>query len=124
MAGSPVLIVEDESVIRELLEDAFAEAGFVPITATTGAEALSELHAVGGFAALVTDIRLPGIVNGWQVGSAFRERHPEAPIVFVTGYPEEAPLKAERVAFMRKPFKAGEVVTRLQELRDAPSTQK
>lgn len=116
MEGRPVLLVEDEPLIRELMEDELAGAGFLPISALTGADALAEMHNVPGFLALVTDLRLPGIINGWQVGGEFRSRYPRAPIVFVTGFSEEQPADVGLSAFLRKPLSPSHVIEVLQAL--------
>jgi CheY-like chemotaxis protein len=64
------------------------DAGFEVIEAASGEEALRLLQTGITLDALLTDIRLPG-ANGWAVASAYRERFPDLPVLYVTGYSEQ-----------------------------------
>ncbi len=98
-----VLVVEDEELIREIVVDAFQDAGFEVIEAATGEDALS--HCQDRKAdVLFTDIRLPGQVDGWEVAERCRKLRPAIPVVYATGYSlaEHRPVPGSR--FFYKPY--------------------
>ncbi|MGL3104885.1 response regulator transcription factor [Bradyrhizobium sp. BR 1432] len=68
-----VLLVEDDPLIREFVAEALREAGYHVIHVSTGEEALAwcQRHVAD---VLVTDVRLPGQVDGWQIAERYRER--------------------------------------------------
>lgn len=88
MAKPRVLLVEDEFLIRLTLADALVDDGFDVVEAETGDEGLAVFAGSDGFALIITDIQLPGTLNGLQLGEAARARHPGLPILFMTGRPE------------------------------------
>ncbi|MGO4513527.1 response regulator transcription factor [Bradyrhizobium sp. 2TAF36] len=71
-----VLLVEDDPLIREFVVEALREAGYHVIYASTGEEALAwcKRHAAD---VLVTDVRLPGQVDRWQIAERCREQDPD-----------------------------------------------
>ncbi|WP_245475124.1 response regulator [Bradyrhizobium sp. Leo121] len=83
-----VLLVEDDPLIREFVVEALREAGYHVIHASTGEEALAwcEHHV-----ALVTDVRLPGQVDGWQIAERYREQDPNLPVIYATGFSPTPP---------------------------------
>lgn len=85
--GAPlVLYVEDEPAVLELGVDALEDGGFAVRAAASGAEALCALEDRDSrFRALVTDIDLPGGLDGWELARRARELHPELPVVYVSG---------------------------------------
>jgi PAS domain S-box-containing protein len=108
-AGEPrtVLLAEDEELVRGLAVRILEQAGFTVHAAASGSEAL-ELH--DGLAApvdlLVTDMVMPGL-NGRALAERLRSARPELPVVFMSGYSEEAPtldLDGDGVTFLAKPF--------------------
>ena len=67
-----VLLVEDDPLIREFVVEALREAGYHVIHASTGEEAL-EWCKRRAADVLVTDVRLPGQVDGWQIAERFQD---------------------------------------------------
>ncbi len=103
-----VLLVEDEMVIRVMLADVLSDAGFAVQEAASGDEAAKLIrHPLVTFSLLVTDIHMPGTLDGLQVARLMRERQPGMPIIYMTGRPdivrEAGPLSPEEVLFP-KPF--------------------
>lgn len=97
------LVVEDEWLLRMELVDEMAASGWTVEEAAAGEVALSLLDAGHVFDLLVTDIRLSGSVDGWQVAEAFRKALPGAGVVYVSANPD---LPGRRVAgsiFLGKP---------------------
>jgi DNA-binding response OmpR family regulator len=81
-----ILVVEDDAPIQSLVEDALADVGFEPAIAASGEEAVTLLIGnKGKYRALVTDIQLRGVMEGWEVAKKAREIDPEFPIVYITG---------------------------------------
>ncbi|MET4316118.1 response regulator [Bradyrhizobium sp. RT4b] len=90
-----VLLVEDDPLIRGFVVEALREAGYHVIHASTGEEALAwcKRHVAD---VLVTDVRLPGQVDGWQIAERYREQDPELPVIYAD--PKDAPLRqADRI---------------------------
>ena len=89
-AGRTVLVVDDETLVRMLLVDAVTEIGFSGLEAGDGAQALEILSSDASIDLLVTDVGLPGGMNGRQLADAARALRPGLKILFVTGYAETA----------------------------------
>nr|WP_285294593.1 ATP-binding protein [Aureimonas altamirensis] len=89
-AGRTVLVVDDETLVRMLLVDAVTEVGFAGLEAGDGAEALDILSSDATIDLLVTDIGLPGGMNGRQLADEARALRPGLKVLFVTGYAETA----------------------------------
>ncbi len=88
LAGKRVLVVEDEAIIRLILAEALADEGFDVVVAGTGDEAASLIDSAHGFDLLVTDIQMPGKLDGIDVGEHARRRHADIPVIYMTGRPD------------------------------------
>ena len=84
------IVVDDETLVRMLLVDAVTEVGFAGLEAGDGAEALDILSSDATIDLLVTDIGLPGGMNGRQLADEARALRPGLKVLFVTGYAETA----------------------------------
>jgi CheY-like chemotaxis protein len=81
-----VLLVEDEALVRDLIEAALEETGHEVMSAADGAQAMAILAAAAAsVGALVTDINLGAGVRGWDVALRARELRPGLPVIYVTG---------------------------------------
>ncbi len=124
-ADGTVLLVEDEAGVRELAAEALRELGYRVMEASDGPSALRVLHASHGFRvdALVTDVGLPGGLNGRQVADAARERRPGLPVLFITGYAGSALEEhlAPGMAVIGKPFTLDALAARVQAMLEAAS---
>jgi two-component system cell cycle sensor histidine kinase/response regulator CckA len=101
-----ILLVEDEAMVRAVAERALTRHGYKVVTATNGEEALECLEAHEGFDLLISDVVMPTMDGPTLVRHA-REKYPDLPILFMSGYAEEQLRKSidiERVAFLPKPF--------------------
>ena len=111
MWGCKVLLVEDEVLIRLLLAEGLAEAGFTVLEAATGDEALRLLLDPDNIDLVVTDIQMPGRTDGNGVAAAARARHPDIPVVYMTGNPTSLRLGlGARDTVLHKPFGTSEMV--------------
>jgi len=108
-----VLYAEDDPAVRDLGVDALQEGGFGVVAVGSGGEALRELERTDVvFKALVTDIDLPGGINGWEVARRARERHPELPVIYVSGgsADEWAAQGVPNSVMLQKPFALAQLV--------------
>jgi DNA-binding response OmpR family regulator len=87
-----IMLVEDEFLIRLTLAEALAEEGYEVIEAESGDEALAALDAAGGpIGLMLTDIQLPGSLDGRALAGRVRERQPGLPVIFMSGRPDALP---------------------------------
>jgi CheY-like chemotaxis protein len=83
-AGETVLVVDDEPVVRMLVAEVLAELGYAAIEAGDGASALRVLRSDARVDLLVTDVGLPGGMNGRQFADAAREGRPGLEVLFIS----------------------------------------
>jgi signal transduction histidine kinase len=118
-SGETVLIVDDEPTIRMLIAEVLQEHGYTAIEADSGPSGLRILQSDARIDLLITDVGLPGGLNGRQVADAARVARPELKVLFITGFAENAVVGsghlAADMAVISKPF----VLTSLsQKVRD------
>jgi len=117
--GETVLVIDDEPILRMLITDVLEENGYKALEAADGPTAMKFLESDARIDLLITDVGLPGGMNGRQVADAARKQRPDLKVLFVTGYAEKAVVGDGHLApgmeVMTKPF----VVTALaQKIRD------
>jgi PAS domain S-box-containing protein len=89
-AGETVLVVDDDPNIRMLLAEVLEELGYNVIEAEDAAQGLAVLQSGRAIDLLITDVGLPGGMNGRQMAEAAREARPGLKILFITGYAEKS----------------------------------
>ena len=114
MHGSQsILLVEDEAFVAMMLQDALEAAGFPVITVHNGGLAKSVLQTrLSEIAAVITDIRLGGSVDGWELAHYARSQIPDVPIVYLSGGSEHE-HRSKGVAhsiLMKKPFTSAQLL--------------
>jgi two-component system, cell cycle sensor histidine kinase and response regulator CckA len=119
-----VLVAEDEPGILQLLTRVLKSRGYTVLAAASGAAALE--HAIGHtepIHLLVTDVVMAGM-SGPDLAREVAARHPEARVLFVSGYTDEAVvqhgLAARRVSFLQKPFTHNVFLLKVREVLDEP----
>ena len=115
--GQTVLVVDDEPAVRMLLAEVLADAGYDILEAGNGAAGLTLLQSARPIDLLLTDVGLPGGMNGRQLADAGRAVRPGLPVLFVTGYAEttvigQGPMD-EGMHIMTKPFEMHALVSRV-----------
>ncbi len=100
--GRTVLLVEDQQDVREMTAEQLREVGYRVLEAENGAAALRLVQAGTRLDLLVSDIGLPGGMNGRQVAETARERYPGLPVILITGY--ALGLEISGMDVVRKPF--------------------
>ena len=101
-----ILLVEDEDMVRAVAERALTRQGYSVLTAENGEVALDLLERSGRPDLLISDVVMP-TMDGPTMVRHVRERYPDLPIVFMSGYAEEQLRKSidlDNVAFLPKPF--------------------
>jgi two-component system cell cycle sensor histidine kinase/response regulator CckA len=117
-----ILLVEDEQMVRMVAERALARHGYTVVTANNGEEGLEMLGSRSDFDLLISDVVMP-LMDGPTMVRHARERHPNLPILFMSGYAEEQLRKSidiDNVNFIPKPFS----VQQLAEAARAALTEK
>lgn len=106
-----VLLVEDETLIRMILAEALADEGFEVLEAASGDEA-ARVAEGAGFDLLLTDVQMPGRLDGVALARHLLQNRPDLPVVYVTGRPESLDRieRRDRVAYVRKPYSPSEVI--------------
>lgn len=106
-----VMLVEDEWLVRMDMADALDRAGWIVVEAGSGEEALSLLGTELRIDLLVTDIRLLGTMDGWDVAEAFRAVHPLIGVIYATANPAVEDRLVPRSVFLPKPSRTEELTT-------------
>ncbi len=106
MARPRVLFVEDEFLIRLTVSQAMADAGFDVAEAATADEALLMLESGQAFTLLLTDLQLPGVLDGLSLVDRARRLDPGLPVIYMTGRPDALPemLDPARDKVIAKPY--------------------
>ncbi len=91
-SGFRILVAEDQREVRDVLERILTSAGYEVIAAPDGDAAMRMFVENGDFDILVTDIVMPGRLQGPGLARALRELDPELPVVFMSGYASEASM--------------------------------
>ena len=118
--GETVLVVDDEPSVRMLIADVLGDLGYGALEAADGAAGLSILRTNARIDLLVTDVGLPGGMNGRQVADAARELRPGLKVLFITGYAENAVLSHGHLDsgmhVLTKPFTIDALAERMRSL--------
>jgi PAS domain S-box-containing protein len=85
-----VLVVDDETTIRHLIDEVLGELGYTVIGAADGAAGIKVLQSDARIDLLITDVGLPNGLNGRQVADAGRAVRPGLNVLFITGFAENA----------------------------------
>jgi len=112
--GCTVLVVEDENDVRRFARDVLSGAGYSVVDAASADEALARTNQPDARVdLLLTDVVLRGM-NGYALSVAFRSVHPEAAVLFTSGYPDDAlalrGVQQGEVPFLPKPYSGEELL--------------
>ena len=115
-----ILLVEDEELIREILVDELDFQGFEVCQAETGDQAALLIeNPPKAFSLLITDIHMPGSMNGIEVADLMYLHHPAVPIIYTTGRPDTlnaiGPLGPNK-ALIKKPYTPTDIVDVIRRL--------
>ncbi len=117
-AGAVVLAVEDEPAVRMVIADALSDLGYSVLVAENGRTGLGIVESGTRIDLLLTDVGLPGGMNGRQLADAARDRRPGLKVLLVTGYAEAAAtgngLLGQDMEVMTKPFAVDALAARVR----------
>lgn len=114
-----LLLVEDEALIRTMLEETLLDEGFELVIAKNGPEAMAELEAdAARFRGIVTDITLGEGPDGWEVARHARELAPTLPVVYMSGASaaDWAAHGVPKSVMVPKPFVVAQIITAITTL--------
>jgi PAS domain S-box-containing protein len=118
--GETVLVVDDEPTVRMLVAEVLGDLGYNALEAADGAAGLKLLRSETRIDLLVTDVGLPGGMNGRQVADAARTVRPGLKVLFITGYAENAVLSHGHLEpgmhVLTKPFAMEVLANRIKDL--------
>ena len=118
--GETILIVDDEPTVRMLLLDVLRDLGYNLIEAADSVAGLKILRSDARIDLLITDVGLPGGMNGRQMADAAREVRPGLRTLFITGYTQSAVLGSSYLEpgmqVLTKPFTIDTLLLRIREL--------
>ena len=119
-AGETVLVVDDEPTVRMLIGDTLSELGYEGLEAGDAAAGLRILQSDTKIDLLITDLGLPGGMNGKQLADAARVARPDLKVLFITGYAENAAISNGHLEggmqVMSKPFAMGSLAARIRSI--------
>ncbi|MGE9008791.1 response regulator [Leptospira interrogans] len=112
-----VLVVEDEMMLRMRVVDMVEDAGYVPVEAVDADEAMAILRSRSDIALMLTDVQMPGSMNGLQLAHAVRENWPPIKIILASGQLKlsdgDIPLDSR---FFGKPLQSDEIIAEMREM--------
>lgn len=115
-----MLVVDDEPTVRMLLTEVLRDAGYQVMEACDGPSALKILATDQPIDLLISDVGLPGGLNGRQVADTARLTRTELKVLFITGYAENAVVAHGHLEhdmhLLTKPFTVEALTTKLEEL--------
>ena len=118
--GETVLVVDDEPTVRMLVADVLGDLGYGALEAEDGASGLKILQSRARVDLLITDVGLPGGMNGRQVADAARVLRPGLKVLFITGYAENAVVGNGHLdpgmAVLTKPFAMDDLAAKIRAL--------
>ena len=118
--GLTILVVEDEPSIRELVCELLEDSGYVVLNAGDGRAGLHILQSDATIDLLITDVGLPGAMNGRQMADRARITRPDLSILFMTGYAENSVVGNGHLEpgmhVLTKPFSMNTLQHRIREI--------
>ena len=120
--GDTILLVDDEPTVRMLVTEVLEDLGYAVVEAVDGPAGLRLLQSDLQIDLLITDVGLPGGVNGRQIADAGRAIRPDLKILFITGYAENAVVGNGHLdhgmQVLTKPFSIEGLASRVRGLLD------
>jgi len=112
-----VLIVEDEALLRITLADALRDCGFLPLEASDAHEAIEILELAEHIEVVLTDVQMPGTIDGFGLAKWIRENRPGLPVFVASGYSGKLDVARELCAgeqFFAKPYDINNIAGKMK----------
>jgi PAS domain S-box-containing protein len=117
-SGETILIVDDDPTVRMLITEVLEELGYGAIEVADSNSGLKVLRSDVRIDLLITDVGLPGGMNGRQMAEVGRQGRPKLPVLFITGYAEVAAIGGANLEpgmhVMTKPFAMAAMASRIK----------
>jgi two-component system, cell cycle sensor histidine kinase and response regulator CckA len=121
--GERVLVVEDEELVRSVVERSLSAANYRVVVAARGDEALVLAESQGPFDLLITDAVMPGM-TGWELGQRVAARWPGLRVLYMSGYTEQIVTNGGAIdpglQFLQKPFGSAALLEAVERALGAP----
>ena len=118
MTTLSILLAEDEAMVRAVASEFLEDAGFKVHEAADGLAALAILKSGTAIDLLVSDVGLPGSIDGRKLADVARDRRPGLKVLFITGYSEDSAVGCSLLAdggeVLTKPFSLGTLARQVQ----------
>jgi CheY-like chemotaxis protein len=115
VASPVVLVVEDEMLPRMRALDLVEDAGYASVEAVDADEAFAVLESRSDIALLLTDIQMPGSIDGLKLAHAVHKRWPPIRIILMSGQLKLAELDIPADSrFLQKPLEAAKIIAQIQ----------
>jgi DNA-binding NtrC family response regulator len=111
-----VLVVDDEAMVRLLAKTFLDEADFNTLLASNADEAIEVLERHDDIHAIITDVQMPGSMDGVRLAHAVSKRWPPIAIIVMSGQWWEPHILPEKSRFFQKPFHPKEIINAVHEL--------
>jgi CheY-like chemotaxis protein len=120
--GETVLVIDDEDVVRLLVAEVLKDAGYRVLEAVDGPSGMKIVQSGARIDLMITDVGLPGGLNGRQVADAARATRPDLKVLFITGYAENAVIGNGHLDpgmhLITKPFSMSAMGARVRDILD------
>lgn len=114
-----ILLVEDDAGVRAVTAAALRELHFNVVEADNGSRALDIIDREPSIDLLFTDIVMPGGINGFELGRRARERRPNLPVLYATGYAASFSASEQGADVLAKPYRESDLLQKLRHLLPA-----
>jgi CheY-like chemotaxis protein len=118
-----VLVVEDEALLRVSLVDILRGEGFGVVEAASAHEAIAILQTTTPVGIVMTDVRMPGTIDGIGLAFFIRANRPALKIIMTSANLAASPVGCPVDAFIRKPYGATDVVRLIRSLSEHAETE-
>jgi signal transduction histidine kinase len=113
LKGSIILLVDDDNAVREITASMLREFGYVVLEVGSGGAALDFLSEESNIHLVLLDFAMPGM-NGMEVARQVHSKFPTIPVLFITGYVDQAVLTdIGEARIIKKPFVGDELATKV-----------
>jgi PAS domain S-box-containing protein len=113
--GEPALVVEDNSDVRQVAVSTLRSLGFTVTETETADEAADLLRNSCDFKLVLSDVRMPGKLNGADLAGLIKRKYPTVCVLLTTGYVEDAEL-IEEIDLLYKPYRAADLALKIQSM--------
>ena len=118
-AKGTVLVVEDEPLIRTALAEALRNAGYCVVELNGAKDALGHLSEGGTADLVITDLKMPGAVDGLDLVEWLRAALPAMPVIVTTGY-HHLRMQVNALPVFEKPYRFEHLLERVGAMLDRP----